>query len=406
MESFHASKVKAVVDLKVSAREFLDVSLPTVLSQGKDLWTHCVSSGRVMKRAGDAVLTDYIVSRSMDKLNDTVTDNIGLLYDLDDDKSGFDVRPFFLDDEMRSNMIVFAVNTAIAANPAASFTEERLEGIRRLFDTFPSYRITTRGVRQGNMDFSSARATQLTIHRLKTFLSFIGSFSVVIVTKVERSEDSNLFLRPFLPATDFSMLPQGWEYVKMVSLTKSFYHTADVDSSAVAVSHHCKILKAHRLLAQVEPLRRQGRPTNTSNYMSRENEAPTTASGYRALMKNMIVNSRSWSEFNFEKVLLTGLDGVVGDVMGAVIKGRLAINVSTRINGVVRTPYVFTVRALHGVLNNDLGDQMFIDIELGESEFVSQWAKTAMNHLNGRIAGMQQSSYTDVTGNSDSEDDA
>ena len=74
--------------------------------------------------------------------------------------------------------------------------------------------------------------------------------------------------------------------------------------------------------------------------------------------------------------------------------------------GVMRTPYVFTVRALHGVLNNDLGDQMFMDIEVGESDFASQWAQTAMNQLNGKIVGMQRSSYTDVMGHSDSADDA
>jgi len=140
--------------------------------------------------------------------------------------------------------------------------------------------------------------------------------------------------------------------------------------------------------------------------MSRENEAPTTVSGYKTMIKEMIVNSRSWGEFTFEKVLLPGLDGVVGDVMGVVIEGRLASNVSTRINGVTRTPYVFTVRALNGVLNNDLGDQTFIDIELSESDFVSQWAETAIQQLNGKIAGIQQRSYTDVTGNSASEDEA
>ena len=189
-------------------------------------------------------------------------------------------------------------------------------------------------------------------------------------------------------------------------LTKAFFHTADVDSSAVAVSHHCKLLNATRLLSRVEPLRRQGRPSNTSNYMSRENEAPTTLAGYKALMKNMLVNSQSWHEFIFEKVLLTGVDGVVGNVIGAVMKGRLASNMATRVNGVMRTPYVFTVRALHGVLNNDLGDQLFIDVEVGESDFVSQWAQTAMKHLNGKIVGIQQRTYTDVTGHSDSDDEA
>ena len=57
-----------------------------------------------MKHACNAVLTEYIVSRSMDKLNNTVTNNIGLLYDVDDDKSGFDTRPLCLDNSMRSSM--------------------------------------------------------------------------------------------------------------------------------------------------------------------------------------------------------------------------------------------------------------------------------------------------------------
>mmetsp|Transcript_4701 Transcript_4701/g.7117 ORF Transcript_4701/g.7117 Transcript_4701/m.7117 type:complete len:140 (-) Transcript_4701:7-426(-) len=129
----------------------------------------------------------------MDKLNDTVTDNIGLLYDVDDDKSGFDVRPFFLDDLTRSNMIVFAVNTATAASPAESFTEERLEGIRKLFDTFPSYKISTWGARQGAVDFSSARGSQFTSHWLKTFLSSIASFLVGIITLPASFSSSNRF---------------------------------------------------------------------------------------------------------------------------------------------------------------------------------------------------------------------
>lgn len=406
MESFHSSRVKSVVDLKVSAKEFLDETIPTVLSQGKDQWMHCLRYRKLTRRAHDAVLTEHLVTRTIDKLNESVEDNIGLLYDVHDDKSSFDVTPFHVDDSMRSNMMVFVVNTALAENPAAPFTEERLEGIQRLFEPFPTYKIMTRGIRQGYTDFSSMRGPQLSTLRLKTFLSFVGSFSVVIVMKVERPEDSNLFLHPYLPVTDFSVLPRGWEYIRMVSLTKSFFHTADVDSSAVAVSHHCKLLNATRLLATVEPFRRQGRPTNTSHYMSQDNEAPTTLAGYKALMKNMLVNSRAWSEFAFEKVVLTGLDGVVGNVVGAVVKGRLASNATTRVNGVVRTPYVFTVRALHGVMNNDLGDQMFMDIEVGESDFASQWAQTAMNQLNGKIVGMQRSSYTDVMGHSDSADDA
>mmetsp|Transcript_4709 Transcript_4709/g.7129 ORF Transcript_4709/g.7129 Transcript_4709/m.7129 type:complete len:146 (+) Transcript_4709:6-443(+) len=89
----------------------------------------------------------------------------------------------------------------------------------------------------------------------------------------------------------------------------------------------------------------------------------------------------------------------------SVIRGRLASNVTTRTNGVLRTPYVFTVRALHGRLNNDLGDQIFIDKDLGENDFVSQWAQTAMNHLNGKLAGIHQSLYTNGP-DSDSEEDA
>ena len=107
------------------------------------------------------------------------------------------------------------MNTATAAKPAAPFMEERLEGIRKLFDGIPTYNITLRNARQETVEFLNTLGAQLTPHRLKSFLSFVAFFSsVVLVSKVETIEDSNNFLRPYLPATDFTVLPQGWEYVK------------------------------------------------------------------------------------------------------------------------------------------------------------------------------------------------
>ena len=114
-------------------------------------------------------------------------------------------------------MVIYVVNTATAANPAATFMEERLEGIRKLFDSIPTYNITLRNARQETVEFLNTRGAQLTPHQLKCSLSFVAFFSVVLVSKVERIQDSNNFLRPYLPATDFTVLPQGWKYVKMIS---------------------------------------------------------------------------------------------------------------------------------------------------------------------------------------------
>ena len=283
-------------------------------------------------------------------------------------------------------MVVYVMNTAAVANSAAPFTEERLEGIRKLFNGVPTYDINLRGSRLQTIEFLDARGTQLKTSRLNTFLSFVAGFSVVL-----------------FPATDFTILPQGWEYVKMISLTKSFYHTADVDSSAVAVSHHCKLLNSHQLLARVGSLRRQGRPTITSNYMSRENDTPTTPTGYKALMRNMIADTMSWSEFLFEKVLVD-IDRKEG--ISVIVKGRLASNTARRTNGVMRTPYVFTARVLHGIMGVDLGDLTFRDIELREDMFVLQWVKTAMNHLSEKVPGMQQRLNVEVMDHSENKDDA
>ena len=63
------------------------------------------------------MLTNYVVARAIDKLNETVSNNIGILYDKDDDKSSFDVTPLVLNDSTRSNMVVYVVNTATAATP-------------------------------------------------------------------------------------------------------------------------------------------------------------------------------------------------------------------------------------------------------------------------------------------------
>lgn len=252
------------------------------------------------------MLTEYIVARAINKLNETVTDNVGVLYNKDDDNSSFDVSPLVLDDSTRSKMVIYAVNTSTATNPAAPFTEERLGVIRNLFDNIPTYNITLRNARQDTLDYLDIRGAHLTLIFLKNFLSFVAGFSVVIVTKVETIEDSNHFLRPYLPATNFSILPEGWQYVKMILLAKSFYHTGDVDSAAVAVSHHCKLLNVHQLLALVEPLRRQDRPTNTANFISRQNEAPTTLAGYKALMTNMIADSNSWQGLKKFLLILMG----------------------------------------------------------------------------------------------------
>ena len=71
----------------------------------------------------------------------------------------------------------------------------------------------------------------------------------------------------------------------------------------------------------------QGRPSNTSNFTSRENDAPSTVAGYRALMRNMIADSRTWSEFHFERMLVN-ID--VTEAVGVIVKGRLASNTTRR----------------------------------------------------------------------------
>ena len=153
----------------------------------------------------------------------------------------------------------------------------------------------------------------------------------------------------------------------------------------------------------MEPLRRQGRPTNTANYMSRQNDAPRNHAGYKALMRNMIVDSNSWSGFLFEKCLVD-IDGALQ--IGVIIRGRLATGTQVRTNGVQRTPYIFTLRVLNGVRGVDLGGEPFRDVELNEDVFVTQWAETAMRHESGKIAGIQQGLYTGATGENDDGDDA
>ena len=105
------------------------------------------------------MLTNYIVTRAIDKLNETVNNNVGLLYDKDDDKSSFDVTPLVLNDSFRSNVVVYVVNTATVANPAAPFTEERLEGIRKLFDGVPTYDINLHGNRLRTIEFLDSHGT-------------------------------------------------------------------------------------------------------------------------------------------------------------------------------------------------------------------------------------------------------
>ena len=80
---------------------FLDTTLPRVFSQGKDL-CQAVRLSKVTRTARNAVLTNYVVARAIGKLNETVSNNIGVLYDKDDDKSSFDVTPLVLDNSTRS----------------------------------------------------------------------------------------------------------------------------------------------------------------------------------------------------------------------------------------------------------------------------------------------------------------
>ena len=191
--------------------EFLNTTVPRFLTKASGLWQP-VRVAKISKTAPDAVLTKYIVTRAIDKLNEAVPDNVGILYDKDDDNLSFDPSPLVLEDSTRDSMMVFVVNTATATYPAAPFTAVRLDAIRNLFDSIPTYNITLRNARHDTHDFLDMSGTQLKPYRLKQFLSFVASFSVVIVTKVGRIEDVNYFLRPFLPATNFDILPEGWQY--------------------------------------------------------------------------------------------------------------------------------------------------------------------------------------------------
>ena len=101
--------------------------------------------------------------------------------------------------------------------------------------------------------------------------------------------------------------------------------------------------------------------------------------GYKALMMNMIADSRIWAEFQFELVLVD-IDRT--EAVGVIVKGRLASNTTRRTNTGVS--YVFTARVLAGIAGIagvNLGGPAFRDIELSQDIFVSQWAKTTMNHF-------------------------
>mmetsp|Transcript_6305 Transcript_6305/g.9269 ORF Transcript_6305/g.9269 Transcript_6305/m.9269 type:complete len:138 (-) Transcript_6305:48-461(-) len=137
--------------------------------------------------------------------------------------------------------------------------------------------------------------------------------------------------------------------------------------------------------------------------MSRQNDAPRNPAGYKALMRNMILDSNSWSAFMYEKCLVD-IDGALQ--IGVVVRGRLATGTQVRTNGVQRTPYIFTVRVLNGVRDVDLGDEPVRDIELNENAFVNQWAETAARHESGKIPGIQHGLYTGATGENNDEDDA
>ena len=86
--------------------------------------------------------------------------------------------------------------------------------------------------------------------------------------------------------------------------------------------------------------------------MSRQNDAPRNAAGYKALMRNMIFDSNSWSAFMYKKCLVD-IDGALQ--IGVVVSGRLATCTQVRTNRVQRTPYIFTVRVLNGIRDVDLG---------------------------------------------------
>ena len=99
------------------------------------------------------LLTKYIVTRAIDKLNEAVPDNVGILYDKDDDNLSFDPSPLVLEDSTRDSMMVFVVNTATTTYPAAPFTAVRLDAIRNLFNSIPTYNITLRNARHDTHGF-------------------------------------------------------------------------------------------------------------------------------------------------------------------------------------------------------------------------------------------------------------
>ena len=99
----------------------------------------------------------------------------------------------------------------------------------------------------------------------------------------------------------------------------------------------------------------------------------------------MIADSRTWTEFQFEQVLVDS-DGT--EAVGVIVKGRLASNTTRRTN--IGVSCVFTARVLAGIAGLNFGGSAFRDIELSQDIFVLQWAKTAMNHQNGKVLRMQQ----------------
>ena len=185
-------------------------------------------------------------------------------------------------------------------------------------------------------------------------------------------EESNVFLRSYLPLQGpgrSTALPDDWKYVKILLLMKSVYHTSDVDSALIAVSHHCGLLNVHQLLVRVETLRRQGRPTNTSNFMSHENEAPKTSAGWKTLAGNILNDSNHWLQFQFE-CLLVDIDNV--SILGAVVSGKFAG--SNLANTTYHRTYNFKVRVLAQNASEGAycGDDLYTDVKLSHDEFLTQ----------------------------------
>ena len=84
--------------------------------------------------------------------------------------------------------------------------------------------------------------------------------------------------------------------------------------------------------------------------MSQENDAPTTMAGHRALMGNMIEDSRKWYGFQFERVLVD-IDGT--ETVGDIVKGQLVSNTTRRTN--TGASYIFTTRVLAGIASINFG---------------------------------------------------